>query len=351
VGLLIGVFGGIFWRSGGLRSLTYLLLGFLMGIAPIIFWNLRHDWIIFRVPTAVAHTPGLFDWAAWTNFWASPPGRLSRVLFFVARDVWGALWIDANPFCRPMLMSCQVTLHQTWVPPEPAYVSIFLIGLHASAYGAYLLFLLRTRPLRWADDPWWVLRTVPILSMAATLWMNAMAAAVLVDARYLTHLFVTGPPLIAWLGTQVLNRRWRGTGSLLVVLLTAVHVHALAYGRLTNAERAQVVRGLVDFLSHHRVESVITNFETAYWLMWMTDEAIVAAPGYNPPKDRHSLLTLRAFRNPRSAVLLPLREAEALGLETWLSQEGIRYRRYLYRDWLLLKDLEVPYWQQTIRFI
>ncbi len=351
VGLWVVAFGWVFRRSGSPRWLAYILMGFLMGVAPIAFWNMRHDWIIFRVPTAIAHTPGLFDWEAWAAFWASLPDRLSRVLFFLARDVWGALWVDANPFCRPMLMSCQVTLYQTWFPSEPSYVSTFLIVLYAVAHVAYLLFLLRTRPPRLKDDPRWATQTVPLFLMAVTLWMNAMAAPVLVDARYLTHLFAVGPSLIAWLGVEVLDRRWRGAGGLLITLLVAVHAHALAYGRLANAERTQVARGLIDFLHHHRVESVITNFETAYWLMWMTDEAIVAAPGYNPPKDRHSLLTLRAFRNPRSAVLLPVREAETLGLESWLSQQGIRYHRYRYRDWLLLKDLEVPYWQQTVRFI
>ncbi len=349
-GLLVLAFAWVFRRAGGVRSLAYGLLGFLMGVAPVIFWNMRHDWIIFRVPTAIAHTPGLFDWEAWVHFGASLPDRLNRVLFFLTRDVWGALWVDPNPFCRPMLMSCQATLYQTWVPPEPSYVTAFLVGIHVIAVGAYLLFVLRTRPSPLAEDPGWVPRTAPVLLMAVTLWMNAMAASVLVDARYLTHLFTVGPPLVAWLGVEVL-RRWRGSGVLLIALLVAVHAHALAYGWLVNAERTQVARGLVDFLGYHRVASVITNFETAYWLMWMTDEAVVAAPGYNPPKDRHSLLTTRAFRDPRSAVLLPIREAEALRLEAWLAQQGIRYRRYQYRDWLLLKDFDVPYWQQTVRFI
>jgi hypothetical protein len=136
-----------------------------------------------------------------------------------------------------------------------------------------------------------------------------------------------------------------------LILVLALQAHVLAYGRLANQERTRIARGLVDFLRYHHVRSVITNFETAYWLMWMTDEAIVAAPGYSPPKDRHSLLTIRAFQNPRSAVLLPVREAEAMRLEPWLSQQGIHYRRYRYRDWLLLKDFSTPYWQHTVRFI
>jgi hypothetical protein len=350
VGLLMVAFGWVFRRQGAGWNLIYSLLGFLMGVSPVLLWNMRHDWIIFRVPTVVAHTPGL-DWEAWVHFWATLPDRLNRVLFFLVRDVWGALWVDSQPFCRPMLLSCQVTLYQTWIPPEPAYVKTALIGIPVLAALAYLGFLLRTRPPSVSADPRWVPRTIPLILTVVTLWMNAMAAPVLIDARYMTHLFAVFPPLVAWVACHVLDRWRSGAGVIGLILVLALQAHVLAYGRLANQERTRIARGLVDFLRYHHVRSVITNFETAYWLMWMTDEAIVAAPGYNPPKDRHSLLTIRAFQNPRSAVLLPVREAEAMRLEPWLSQQGIRYRRYRYRDWLLLKDFSTPYWHQTVRFI
>lgn len=90
------------------------------------------------------------------------------------------------------------------------------------------------------------------------------------------------------------------------------------------------------------------------WIRWLVTpfssstrrrpEAIRAAPYFITTKDRHPLTTHGVRQDPTAAVFLRKADLEAIGLETDLRRQGIRFRRVEFLDWVLLDSFSRPFW-------
>jgi hypothetical protein len=224
------------WRRAWLTA-----LGFVVGSAPWLAWNARHDWDSLSFP------PGL------------------------PRTTYMTRWRGFFTHALPQLMGVREPYAQNWrfgALGVACYLAVLALVVAA------LVLVLRDRDRR--------RRLAPVVAIALSypfLYAAPKTSWYMGEPRYMMLFIPIAVVAAGALGTTV----WRQAGiGVLAVLLAVATVHDLDhYGKTRSSAvfaYAPDTRSLVRVLDAHHVHAVFADYWIAYPLTFATDRRILATP-------------------------------------------------------------------------